>query len=89
MRRTLFLSIALALQVAAGTAAADPARAATQAIAAQPLDSALNALSRQTGLQFVYSTQVAGNPRSPGVQAGLSADAALARLLSGTGLRYR
>lgn len=89
MRRTLFLSIALALQVAAGTAAADPARAATQAIAAQPLDSALNALSRQTGLQFVYSAQVAGNPRSPGVQAGLSADAALARLLSGTGLRYR
>lgn len=89
MRRTLFLSIALALQAAAGTAAAEPARAATQAIAAQPLDSALNALSRQTGLQFVYSAQVAGNPRSPGVQAGLSADAALARLLSGTGLRYR
>jgi len=89
MRRTLFLSIALALQVTATTAAAEPTHVAAGAIAAQPLDMALNALSRQTGLQFVYNTQVAGNPRTPAVPAGLSADAALDRLLAGTGLRYR
>lgn len=89
MRRTLFLSIALALQVTATTAAAEPARVARQAIAAQPLDSALNALSRQTGLQFVYSAQAAGNPRTVAVPAGLSAEAVLTQLLAGTGLRFR
>ncbi len=91
MRRTLFLSIALALQVTAtaGAHAAEPARIASEAIASQPLDGALNALSRQTGLQFVYNAQTAGNPRTAGVPAGLSADAALSRLLAGTGLRYR
>ncbi|WP_411850239.1 TonB-dependent receptor [Stenotrophomonas sp. LGBM10] len=89
MRRTLFLSIALALQVGTHVAAATPSRTASEAIAPQPLDSALNALSRQTGLQFVYNAQVAGNPRTPAVQAGLSADAALTRLLAGTGLRFR
>lgn len=89
MRRTLFLSIALALQVTATATAAEPVRVASEAIASQPLDAALNALSRQTGLQFVYNAQSAGNPRTPGVPAGLSADAALSRLLAGTGLRYR
>ncbi len=89
MRRTLFLSIALALQATATAAAAEPVRVASEAIASQPLDAALNALSRQTGLQFVYNAQSAGNPRTPGVPAGLSADAALSRLLAGTGLRYR
>jgi TonB-dependent receptor len=89
MRRTLFLSIALALQVGAHAVAAPPSRVASEAIAPQPLDSALNALSRQTGLQFVYDAQAAGNPRTPAVQAGLSAEAALTRLLAGTGLRFR
>ncbi|HEX7991879.1 MAG TPA: TonB-dependent receptor plug domain-containing protein, partial [Stenotrophomonas sp.] len=91
MRRTLFLSIALALQVTATAAAnaAEPDRVASEAIASQPLDMALNALSRQTGLQFVYNAQSAGNPRTQGVPAGLSANAVLTRLLAGTGLRYR
>jgi len=89
MRCTLFLSIALALQVTATATAAEPTRLAADAIASQPLDMALNALSRQTGLQFVYNAQVAGNPRTPAVPAGLSAEAALDRLLARTGLRYR
>ncbi|WP_282297599.1 TonB-dependent receptor [Stenotrophomonas sp. PS02289] len=89
MRRTLFLSIALALQVTTAATAAEPARVASEAIASQPLDAALNALSRQTGLQFVYNARSAGNPRTSGAPAGLSADAALSRLLAGTGLRYR
>ncbi|MEG2803433.1 TonB-dependent receptor [Stenotrophomonas sp.] len=89
MRRTLFLSIALALQVTTAATAAESVPVAREAIAAQPLDQALNALSRQTGLQFVYSAQAAGNPRTPAIPAGLSAPAALTQLLAGTGLRFR
>ena len=88
MRRLLALSIALALQATAGTVVAQQANVATAAIPAQSLDTALNALSRQTGLQFVYTAQ-AGNPRTRAVPAGLSSDQALAQLLQGTGLRYR
>lgn len=88
MRRLLVLSIALALQATGVTAIAQQATVATDAIPPQSLDSALNALSRQTGLQFVYNAQ-AGNPRTRAVPAGLSSDQALARLLDGTGLRYR
>jgi len=84
MRRRLFLSIALALNVAAASA-----QAATEAIPAQPLDRALNALSRQTGLQFVYNTQAAGNPTSRAIPAGLAPEEGLRQLLDGTGLRYR
>ncbi len=89
MRRTLFLSIALALNTVAVPAIAQDARSAREAIPSQPLDRALNALSRQTGLQFVYSAQATGNPQTPAIPAGLSADAALSQLLAGTGLRYR
>ncbi|WP_434026063.1 TonB-dependent receptor [[Pseudomonas] boreopolis] len=87
MRKTLFLSIALALH--AGTAFAQATPAATQAIPAQPLDRALNTLSHQTGLQFVYDAHAAGNPQAGAVAPGLSAEQALQRLLQGTGLRYR
>ena len=88
MRRLLVLSIALALQATTVNAIAQQATAATDAIPPQSLDSALNTLSRQTGLQFVYNAQ-AGNPRTRAVPAGLSSEQALARLLDGTGLRYR
>lgn len=87
MRKTLFLSIALALNT--GTVFAQATSPATQAIPAQPLDRALNLLSRQTGLQFVYDAQAAGNPQAGAIAAGLSAEQALQRLLQGTGLRYR
>jgi len=56
-------------------------------IPAQPLKEALAAFARDTGLQLVYVSGVANNRRSRAVPAGLSADAALARLLQGTGLR--
>ncbi|KAF1695186.1 TonB-dependent receptor [Pseudoxanthomonas jiangsuensis] len=87
MRKILFLSIALALH--AGTATAQDRAVASAAIPAQSLDAALDALSRQTGLQFVYAAQVAGQARSRAVPAGLPADEALRRLLDGTGLRHR
>lgn len=89
MRRILFLSIALALQTAAVTAGAQQTAIATDAIPSQPLDRALNELSRQTGLQFVYSTQTAGNPLTRGIPAGLPPEEGLKQLLAGTGLRYR
>ena len=89
MRRILFLSIALALQSAAVTATAQESRVASEAIPAQPLDRALNDLSRQTGLQFVYNAQQAGNPRTRAMPAGLAPQQALEQLLDGTGLRYR
>lgn len=89
MRRILFLSIALALQSAAVTATAQETRVASEAIPAQPLDRALNDLSRQTGLQFVYNAQQAGNPRTRPMPAGLAPQQALEQLLDGTGLRYR
>jgi iron complex outermembrane receptor protein len=88
MRRLLALSIALALQATTGTVVAQQASTATDAIPSQSLDSALNTLSRQTGLQFVYNAQ-AGNPRTRAVPAGLSSEQALTQLLEGTGLRYR
>jgi TonB-dependent receptor len=87
MRRTLFLSIALALH--AGTAGAQTAPVAVDAIPAQPLARALNTLSRQTGLQFVYAASVAGNPQTRGTRAGAAPEEALRQLLDGTGLRYR
>lgn len=91
MRRTLFLSIALALQAATATStvAAQETSVATEAIPSQPLDRALNALSRQTGLQFVYNAQAAGNPRTRAIPAGLPTEEVLRQLLAGTGLRYR
>ena len=87
MRRILFLSIALALQ--AVTVTAQEASIAKEAIPSQQLDSALNSLSRQTGLQFVYSAQAAGNPRTRAIAAGLPSEEVLKQLLAGTGLRYR
>lgn len=88
MRKTLFLSIALALHAGTALAQSTPA-AAVPSIPAQPLDRALNTLSRQTGLQFVYDAHAAGNPQSRPVEAGLDPEHALQRLLEGTGLRYR
>ncbi|MBB4126499.1 TonB-dependent receptor [Xanthomonas translucens] len=87
MRRTLFLSIALALH--AGTAGAQTTPVAVDAIPAQPLARALNTLSRQSGLQFVYAAGVAGNPQTRGTRAGATPEQALQQLLDGTGLRYR
>ena len=44
--------------------------------------------TNQTGLELVYVSGVVRDQRSHAVPAGLGADAALTRLLRGTGLRY-
>ena len=90
MRRTLFLSIALALHATALPVAAQTATSGvTEAIPSQPLDRSLNALSRNTNLQFIYDAQAAGNPQARAIPAGLPAEEGLKQLLAGTGLRHR
>ena len=53
-----------------------------------PLAQALEEFARQTGLQLVYVSGVVRDQRSHAVSAGLAADAALARMLEGTGLTF-
>lgn len=83
-----------ALASPATQAQADPA-ASTQvadysfSIAAQPLPQALNAFSRATGLGVVYTVQVPAQAQAPAVNGRMSADAALGRLLAGSGFTAR
>lgn len=86
---------ALALSLAGLAAAAPlaPAHAAnahaftfTFAIPAQDLASALRDYSRVTGIQIAASSDVLRGRRSPGVSGSLTAEAALARLVRGSGV---
>jgi outer membrane receptor protein involved in Fe transport len=67
---------------------AEPAGSAG-AIPAQPLGQALAALARQTGIQLLYVSRLVRNQTSHAVPAGLSANAALAAMLQGTGLGFQ
>ncbi|WP_343805468.1 TonB-dependent receptor [Paenochrobactrum glaciei] len=58
------------------------------AIPAGPLNQALTSFGRQAGLQVSYLASVASGKTSPGVLGRLSNQAALARLLQGSGLEY-
>lgn len=58
-------------------------------IPAQKLSSALVSLSNATGTQLAYSTQLSDGLRSPAISGTMSVSAALAQILSGTGLTYR
>ena len=55
----------------------------------QPLADALAAYARQTHLQVVYVSGLVRGQTSDGASAGLPREAALIRLLDGTGLQYR
>ena len=92
--------IGLLLATTALTTPATPSRAADAmaapqvqsrsfAIAAQPLSGALEEFGRQSGLQISYPAQLAAGLSSGGVSGTLTADAALARLLTGTGVTWR
>jgi outer membrane receptor protein involved in Fe transport len=59
-----------------------------EAIPAQPLNEALGAFTRQTGLHLAYVSVIVDNQHSPGARAGLNATEALGRLLEGTGLQF-
>jgi iron complex outermembrane receptor protein len=58
-------------------------------IAAQPLYSALSALAEQSGVQFVYNSELVKGIDSQGVSGQYSLETALKRLLAGSGISYR
>jgi outer membrane receptor protein involved in Fe transport len=72
-----------------GVAGAAEPRVLSQPIEPQPLGAALEALARQTGLQFIFVSSFADGELSKGAPAGIEPAAALAQLLEGTGLQYQ
>ncbi|MBV4542469.1 TonB-dependent receptor [Pseudomonas vlassakiae] len=100
-RRTGQLSLLTLALLASGACslpalAAEPAQASSPrmgdyrfSIAQQPLVEAINAFSKVTGWQVGFSAELADGVASPGVQGALPAEAALKRLLQGTGLSFR
>ena len=69
-------------------AAAQTARAHRFDIPAQPLSRSLRTLAEQTGVQIAYETSIASGAMAPAVRGTMSAEQALARLLSVSGLRH-
>jgi iron complex outermembrane recepter protein len=65
-----------------------PGRPLQSDIPAQPLPRALQEFISQTGLQLAYLSTLADGKVSQAAPAGLSAAAAMARLLTGTGLDF-
>lgn len=59
------------------------------AIAAQPLGSALDRFSEQTGIAFAYTSTELEGIQSPGVSGRMAPRQALVQLLAGTGISYR
>ncbi|MBQ1540421.1 MAG: TonB C-terminal domain-containing protein [Caulobacteraceae bacterium] len=75
----------------AAVAAASPAQARPVAydIPPQPLPAAMEAFAAVTGLQVLYDRPPGAAPRSPGARGLLAPEAALRRLLAGTGFAAR
>ncbi|QJQ19355.1 TonB-dependent hemoglobin/transferrin/lactoferrin family receptor [Pseudomonas sp. SK] len=100
-RRTVPLSLLTLALLASGTCslptlAAEPAQASSPRmgeyrfnIGQQPLVTAINAFSQVTGWQVGFSAELADGVVSPGVHGALLPEAALKRLLHGTGLGVR
>jgi len=63
--------------------------ARTFSIAAQPLLSALQQFTEQSGIQVAYTTEIGSGVQSPGVSGSFASAEALSRLLTGTGLTVR
>lgn len=91
----LLVGTALATMGSAGTALAQGAPvAASQAttsfnVPAQSLQNALTTYGRQAGLQVSVDAAVLRGLGSAGVSGSMSAEAAIGRVLAGTGLSYR
>jgi hemoglobin/transferrin/lactoferrin receptor protein len=58
-------------------------------IPSQPLNSALRQLARQSGLQLAFTTAIASGSKASAAVGNMTAEQALAKLLSGSGLAYR
>lgn len=89
MRKTLLAAI-LASTCSTGALWSAPAAAQAEEsnfdIAAQPLGNALRDYTAASGRQILYSADLVEGKRSKAVQGRMSSDAALTRLLAGTGL---
>ena len=93
------LAAALAAAVIAGSPNVSHAQVARSAASTDsrtrfdippgPLAVVLMKYAEATGVQFVYSTPIAKQLESQGISGSFTADEAIARLLSGTGLMYR
>ncbi|MGE3710421.1 MAG: TonB-dependent receptor, partial [Hyphomicrobiaceae bacterium] len=90
-------AVALALLLSASPLSIDAALAQqgqaaanrSFSIPAGPLSSALVAFGQQAGIQVSYVPSVAAGLTSPGIAGTMPPNAALARLLSGTGLSFQ
>lgn len=82
-------SIVAIPSVANAQAAAQPERRYQLDIPAQPLEAALVKFADATGIQLIYSAEVARGLTSASVIGELTAAEGIARLLAGTGLSYR
>lgn len=80
------LIVALTLLAQAPTARA---QAATQfSLPAQPLESALRAVGTQTNTNIFFDPALVSGRQAPALDAQMTVDEALARLLAGTGLQH-
>nr|WP_186363576.1 TonB-dependent siderophore receptor [Rhizobium sp. ACO-34A] len=61
----------------------------TYSIAPGPLNQALAAFGRQSGIQVTYVPSSAAAKQSPGLSGRMSTDAAITRILADSGLSYR
>jgi len=86
--RKVFLVSLLVSVLAASASEAGTEITLSADIGPRPLTEALAAFGRQTGLQLIYVSTIAEAVHSKGATAGLTASAALAQLLEGTGLRF-
>jgi iron complex outermembrane receptor protein len=86
------IAVAVACLSVGGVSVATEAQAAIKQqtdISAQGLGPALEAFAADRNLQLVYATDEVDSLRTSGAVGKLTADQALAKLLSGTGLTYR
>src|SRR6267154_175561 len=88
--RTVLLNTvgALVLWTSAGAQTQGGTGPYSVSIPAEPLGDALNELAQQTGLQILFSSELVARVRAPQVKGSLSADEALRKILSNSGLRY-
>lgn len=86
---TGFLLCASALAMNAAMAQSATSAQTSFSVPGGPLAAALVAFGQQAGVQVSYLPNVASGLRSPGVSGTLSTEAALTRILAGTGLTFR
>src|SRR5262245_56374691 len=85
----LALFALLAICVSAHAADTAPAEAFSVSIARQPLDSALQQLAAQCGVQMIFFSRVTEGLSAPAVEGNYTLDDAMRRLLTGSGLTFQ